>query len=82
MYDCTFLFCIQFFFYFFAYALPVVCRYNEIRGTGLFRGILNCLNRKKKIVRLFYSLELVFTIFSVYSKAGAHYRLFRKNFNQ
>ena len=82
MYDCKFLFYIQFFFYFIAYALPVVCRYNEIRGTGLFRGILNCLNRKKKIVRLFYSLELVFTIFSVYSKAGAHYRLFRKNFNQ
>ena len=27
----------------------MVCRYNEIRGTGLFRGILNCLNRKKKL---------------------------------
>ena len=48
MYDCTFLFYIQFFFLFFAYALPVVCRYNEIRGTGLLRGIPDCLNRKKK----------------------------------
>ena len=34
----------------------MVCRYNEIRGTGLFRGILNCLNRKKKLYVYFIPL--------------------------
>lgn len=63
MYDCTFLFYIQFFFYFFAYALPVVCRYNEIRGTDLFRGILNCLNRKKKKI----------CTFNLFPLSGLHY---------
>ena len=63
MYDCTFLFYIQFFFYFFAYALPVVCRYNEIRGTGLLRGIPDCLNRKKKKL----------CTFNLFPLSGLHY---------
>ena len=54
----------QFFFLFFAYDLPVACRYNEIRGTGLLRGILNCLNRKKK--------KKICT-FNLFSLTGLHY---------
>ena len=63
MYDCTFLFYIQFSFHFFAYALPVACRYNEIRGTGLLRGILNWLNRKKKKI----------CTFNLFPLTGLHY---------
>ena len=48
---------------FFAYALPVVCRYNEIRGTGLLRGIPDCLNRKKKKL----------CTFNLFPLTGLHY---------
>ena len=41
----------------------MVCRYNEIRGTDLFRGILNCLNRKKKKI----------CTFNLFPLSGLHY---------
>ena len=42
----------------------MACRYSEIRGTGLFRGILNCLNRKKK--------KKICT-FNLFRLSGLHY---------
>lgn len=41
----------------------MVCRYNEIRSTDLFRGILNCLNRKKKKI----------CTFNLFRLSGLHY---------
>lgn len=45
-------------FLFFAYAFPVVSKCNEIRGTGVLKGILNCPNQKKKKICTFNLLSL------------------------